>query len=82
MGSIQVTFTNNTDNSRAWAIWDTGIDPNAPKQIFSDYLDAGASTASLTLYSDGSYGQAAYQRSDGPLQNASDVTDGSNVEME
>lgn len=82
MATMQVTFTNGTDSSRAWVIWDTGIDPNAPKQLFADYLDAGASTDALSLYSDGTYGQAAYQRSDGPLQNVSDVTDGSNVSME
>jgi hypothetical protein len=82
MATMQVTFTNGTDSSRAWAIWDTGIDPNVPKQVFADYLAAGASTDGLTLYSDGSYGQAAYQRSDGPVQNVPDVSDGSTVSME
>jgi hypothetical protein len=83
MPDIQVTFTNNTSDSHACSILDIGIDPNAPKQLFSDYLDAGASTAALALHSDdGIYGHAAYQLSGGAIQNVPDITDGTNVEME
>jgi hypothetical protein len=80
--SMQVTFTNNTDSSHGWTIVDVGIDPNAPKQIFNDYLDAGASTGALTVYSDGSYAHVAYQRAGGSVQDVPDITDGTNVSME
>jgi hypothetical protein len=82
MATMQVTFTNNNSESHACLISDVGIDPNVPKQLFSGYLDAGASTDQLTLYSDGTYGHAAYQLSGHAIQDVPDITDGTNVAME
>jgi len=70
-------------DSRAWVIKDYGIDPNAPRVIFSDYLGPDDATAALGLYSsDGVYGKASYQRSDGAETMVDDITDGSEVRME
>ena len=82
MATMQVTFTNNTSESHACSIVDVGIDPNVPRQLFSDYLDAGASTNPLELYSDGTYGHAAYQLSSHAVQDVPDITEGTNVAME
>jgi hypothetical protein len=82
MPQIQATFTNDTDASHLWLIVDVGIDPNAPKQLFNDYLDAGASTAPLPLNSeDGIYGHAAYTSAGGQILDCPDLTDGTNVQM-
>ena len=81
MATIQVTFTNGTSESHACTIVDVGIDPNVPKQLFNDYLDAGASTVQ-TLYSDGSYGHASYQLSGHAVQDVPSLSDGTDVSME
>jgi anti-sigma regulatory factor (Ser/Thr protein kinase) len=83
MGQVNATFKNNYGDSRAWVIKDYGIDPNAPRVIFSDYLGPDDATAALGLYSsDGVYGKASYQRSDGAETMVDDITDGSEVRME
>lgn len=82
MAEISATFTNNYGESRQWAIWDTGIDPNSPKLLFNDYLAPGASTAQNLYSADGIYGSARYQRSDGAAQVVDSITDGSQVSME
>ena len=79
MGEINVTFTNNTSDSRHWDIADLGIDPNYPKLIFSDYLDAGASTSALAVNDTGTI---EYKRSDGPTQVVDNLHDGDTVRME
>ncbi len=81
MPNISATFVNNYGDSRQWAIWDTGIDPNSPKLLFNDYLAPDASTQ-LSLYSgDGIYGSAQYQRSDGAPTLVDNITDQSQVSM-
>ncbi len=82
MANISATFVNNYSDSRQWAIWDTGIDPNSPKLLFNDYLAAGASTQQSLYSADGIYGSAQYQRSDGPVQVVDNITDQSQVSME
>jgi hypothetical protein len=82
MPSINATFCNNYGESRAWVIKDYACDPNVPKIIYNDYLDAGACTDSQSLCSnDGSSGRISYQRSDGPEQMV-DVSNGDQVQME
>lgn len=82
MADISVAFENTYGESRQYAIWDMGRDPNSPPVIFNDYLAPGQVTSTLPLYaSDGIYGRALYQRSDGPQQVVDSITDGSNVRM-
>jgi hypothetical protein len=82
MAFISATFQNNYGASRKWIIWDTGIDPSAPKVLFNDYLDVGASTSALQLQQDdgGVQAHAQYQRSDGATTSV-DVSDGDTVQM-
>ena len=83
MANISASFKNDYGDSRRWVIVDTGRDPNSPPTLFDDYLDPGAATPSLQLYSaDGTYGQVTYQRSDGAATVADDITDGTTVSME
>ena len=83
MAQISATFKNSYGDSRRWVVWDVGRDPNSPPVIFDGYLDPDQSTAALNLYSsDGIYGHALYQRSDGAATNADSITDGSEVAME
>jgi hypothetical protein len=83
MPTINASFRNDYSQSRLWTIVDTARDPNSPPVLFNDYLDPGASTAALALYSaDGVYGQVTYQRSDGAPTVADSITDGSVVSME
>jgi hypothetical protein len=82
MADLTVTFLNNYGESRQWAIWDSGRDPNAPPVIFNGYLAPGESTAELALYSgDGVYGRAVYQRSDGAATVEDSITDRTTVRM-
>jgi hypothetical protein len=82
MAFISASFQNSYGASRKWTIWDTGIDPSAPKVLFDDYLDAGAITSAFQLHQDdgGIHGHAQYQRSDGALTSV-DVSDGDTVQM-
>ncbi len=83
MPTINATFSNDYGQSRRWTILDTARDPNSPPVLFDDYLDPGATTAPLALYSgDGIYGQVLYQRRDGAPTTAASITDGSVVSME
>jgi hypothetical protein len=83
MSDISATFKNNYSESRHWVIQDQGRDPNSPPTIFDGYLEPDQSTSTLALYSsDGVYGRAAYQRSDGAVTIADSITDGSEVSME
>jgi hypothetical protein len=83
MATINAIFRNDFSDSRHWTIVDTARDPNSPPVLFDDYLDPGAATAALALYSgDGVYGQVTYQRSDGAPTVADSITDGSVVGME
>lgn len=62
---------------------DRGRDPNAPSLIFDGCLAPNEATSKLGLYSsDGIYGQAAYQRSDGPVQIVDLITNGSQISMD
>ncbi len=80
--NITAFFTNNTSDAAAFVIYDRGIDPNAPRQVFGDYLTPGASTPELTLWSpDGIYGHVTYVRSGGAPQVLDTVTNGSTVPM-
>ena len=83
MATVSIKFENDFGDSRKWAIWDTGIDPNAPRLLFDDYLDGGASAGPFALHQDdgGVQGHARYQRSDGPATNI-DVSDGDVVSMQ
>jgi hypothetical protein len=82
MADIYLTFCNNYGESRLWVIWDVGRDPNAPKEIFRDYLAPHDCTPRLTLYSDNdSSGLARYQRSDGDPTDVS-ASNGSTIAME
>ena len=66
MPNITASFKNNYGQSRRWVIADLGRDPNIPPVLFNDYLEPDEKTPELILYSsDGLYGQAQYQRSDG-----------------
>jgi anti-sigma regulatory factor (Ser/Thr protein kinase) len=83
MSEINITCSSNYSESRLWVIWDKGIDPNAPRQIFSGYLDPDGVTGPLGVYSaDGIYGSIVYKRSDGPTEVVDDVTDGSQIAMD
>jgi hypothetical protein len=83
LATISASFSNGYSSSRRFVIADTGIDPNSPLTIFDGYLDINQTTDPLALYSsDGIYGQAAYQRSDGAVTIVADITDGSTVAME
>jgi len=81
MANIMATFVSNYSDSRQWAIWDRGIDPNSPRPLFNDYLAPGESTQQTLYSADGIYGFAQYQRSDGPLQLVDNITDGSQVSI-
>jgi hypothetical protein len=81
MANITATFVNGYGDSRQWAIWDTGIDPNSPKLLFNDYLAPGDSTQQSLYSADGIYGSARYQRSDGAPQVVDSITDQSQVSM-
>ena len=82
MAEISATFKNDYGESRHWTIVDQGRDPNAPPTIFDGYLAPDEATSALTLYSsDGIYGRAAYQRSDGAVTVVDSITDGSQVSM-
>jgi hypothetical protein len=83
MPDINATFTNNYGDSRQYAIWDLGRDPNSPPVIFNDYLDANQSTNPLAVHSN-DFGETRvmYQRSDGPQQVVDNISDGDNVSME
>ncbi|MDQ3742635.1 MAG: hypothetical protein M3320_06020 [Actinomycetota bacterium] len=79
---INAEFENRYGENRQFVIYDTGIDPNAPRQIFSDYLAPGARTPQLQLWaSDEIYGRALYQRSDGAPTVADSITNNSVVWM-
>jgi hypothetical protein len=82
MGTLNASFKNNTDASHYWNVVDSGIDPNVPKVVFQDYLDPGAATDWIALYTDGSYAKVLYQRAGGPQQVVDDVTNNSVVSME
>jgi hypothetical protein len=83
MPEISVTFTNNYGESRQYAIWDLGRDPNSPPVIFNDYLDVSQSTNPLAVHADEFGGsRVMYQRSDGLQQVEDSISDGQNVMME
>ena len=83
MPDISVSFTNNYGDSRQYAIWDLGRDPNSPPVIFNDYLDSNQSTSPLPVHSN-DFGETRvmYQRSDGPQQVVDNLSDGDSVSME
>jgi hypothetical protein len=81
MPDIQASFKSDYSESRRWVILDTGRDPNSPPTIFDGYLEPNQVTDPLTVYSDGSSGTIAYQRSDGALQTGVSVSDGSQISM-
>jgi hypothetical protein len=79
---INADFENTYGENRHFVILDTGIDPNSPRQVFSNYLEPGGRTGNLQLWaSDEIYGRALYQRSDGAPTVADNITEGTVVRM-
>lgn len=79
---ISADFENTYSENRLYVIVDTGIDPNAPAQIFNGYLAPGDRTGALTLWApDDIYGSVQYQRSDGAVTVQANITDGSVIRM-
>jgi hypothetical protein len=82
MATITATFKSDYSESRGWVIYDIAVDPNAPQQIFQGYLGPNDSTGPLNMYSsDGIYGTAMYQRTDGSPTRV-DVSDQSTISMD
>jgi hypothetical protein len=82
MAQISATFKSDYSESRHWVIQDIGIDQNSPATLFDGYLGPNDVTQPLPLYSsDGIYGLAIYQRSDGAPTRVDNITDGQQVSM-
>jgi hypothetical protein len=75
MSEATAVFCNGKDK-RHWIVIEQGRDPSAPLVIYSGYPAPTQATASMTVYgSGGIFAQAAYRRSNRPLQNSVSVTD-------
>lgn len=79
-GTVSATFRNDSGVSDKFTVWDIGISPKDPKQLFDDYLAPNADTGPLSFYKDNIYGHARYKRAGG-TQNDLDVSDGQVVSM-
>jgi hypothetical protein len=82
MAQISATFKSDYSESRHWVILDIGVDQNSPLTLFDGYLGPNDVTQAFSLYSsDGIYGLAMYQRSDGAPTRVDNITDGQQVSM-